>query len=304
MTELVIAESIDQATALLADGYRPIAGGTDMVVAARQGRVPLPEKLVSVERIPVLSRIEMVDDHLSIGAAVTHARLMSDPDVVAGATALADASALVGSPATRHAGTLGGNVMNASPANDTGAPLMVLDARIVLQSTRGERRLAVTNVWSGPGRTEARSDELCTAIELPARPPLSGSAYVRLEYRRAMEIAVVGAAARIDLDPDGSGRIAAAAVALTAVAPTIIPVEEIAQILTGRGSVLGEDVLAAIAEAASRCSTPISDLRASEAYRRHCVGVMTRRAVQAALRRANGHLIKVPVNQNVGIGVA
>jgi len=300
VTEFVRAESLDHALALLADGFRPIAGGTDLVVAARQGGSSLPERLVSIDRLDVLSRIESSAEELLIGAAVTHARLIGNSQVVEEFTALADAAALVGSPATRNVGTLGGNVMNASPANDTGAPLMVLDARIVLRSAKGERRLAAAEFWTGPGRTVAEPDELCTAIAVPAQPSRSGSAYVRLEYRRAMEIAVVGAAVRIDFDPDGSGRICHAAVALTAVAPTILAVDDAADMLSGRP--LDEAALDDIAEAASRCSAPISDLRATEAYRRHCVGVMARRAAQAAARRARGDTIDVPVNRNIGIG--
>ena len=110
--------------------------------------------------------------------------------MVDGYTAIADAAALVGSPSTRNVGTLGGNVMNASPAMDTGAPLLVLGATVELAPRRvahGRARRAVDR----PGHDQRRADELCVAIDLP-RPARSGSAYVRLEYRRAMEIAVVG----------------------------------------------------------------------------------------------------------------
>ena len=137
------------------------------------------------------------------------------------------------------------------------------------------------------------------AVHLPSRPAMSGSAYVRLEYRRAMEIAVVGAAASVELDSDGA--LIALSVALTAVAPTIIAV-------AGTDALLGRSIdaalLAEVAELASRQSAPISDLRASDTYRRHCVGVMARRAVDAAARRARGESIAVPVNRSLGIGAA
>ncbi len=226
-------------------------------------------------------------------------RLEVDPLIVGAYTGLADASALVGSPSTRNVGTIGGNVMNASPAMDTGAPLMVLGAEVELQSTSGSRRVAIGELWTGPGRTSAQAGELCVAVHLPSRPANSGSAYVRLEYRRAMEIAVVGAAASVELDSDGA--LVALSVALTAVAPTIIAV-------TGTDSLLGRPVdsalLAEVAGLASRQSAPISDLRASDNYRRHCVGVMARRAVDAAARRARGEAIAVPVNRSLGIGAA
>ena len=136
-------------------------------------------------------------------------------------------------------------------------------------------------------------------MSLPGRAAATGSAYVRLEYRRAMEIAVVGAAASVSLADDGT--IAGGSVALTAVAPTIIEVEEAGVALTGKEPGAAAD---AIAAAASEAAVPISDLRASDEYRRHTVGVMAARAVQAAARRATGEEIAVPVNRAIGIGAA
>ena len=296
---LTIATTLDEALAAVAAGARPVAGGSDLVVGARQGKAPLPESVVAIDRITSLGGIEASSDGIDIGALVTHAVLEGHATIVGTYTALADASALVGSPSTRNVGTLGGNVMNASPAMDTGAPLVVFGAEVELRSTTGSRRVAVADLWTGPGRTSAKSDELCTLIHLPARPDGSGSAYVRLEYRRAMEIAVVGAAASVSLDADGTVR--ALSIALTAVAPTIIPVAGTDALL---GRQVDESLLADVASLASDSAVPISDLRASDRYRRHCVGVMARRAVDAAARRARGESITVPVNRSLGIGAA
>ena len=294
-----IATTLDEALAAVAAGARPVAGGSDLVVGARQGKSPLPESVVAIDRIDSLANIDASPDGISIGALVTHARLESDESIVAHYTALADASALVGSPSTRNVGTIGGNVMNASPAMDTGAPLVVLGADVELQSTSGSRRVTIADLWTAPGRTSAAAGELCVAIHLPPRPDTSGSAYVRLEYRRAMEIAVVGAAASVALDQ--SGNLVSISVALTAVAPTIIAV-------TGTDTLLGRPIddklLADVAALASAQAVPISDLRASDRYRRHCIGVMARRAVDAAARRARGESIAVPVNRSLGIGAA
>jgi CO/xanthine dehydrogenase FAD-binding subunit len=294
-----IATTLDEALAAVAAGARPVAGGSDLVVGARQGKAPLPESVVAIDRIESLGNIEASATGVRIGALVTHATLEVDAAIVDAYTALADASALVGSPSTRNVGTLGGNVMNASPAMDTGAPLMVLDAEVELQSTTGSRRIAISELWTAPGRTSAQPGELCVAIHLPPRPAISGSAYVRLEYRRAMEIAVVGAAASVALDTDGA--LLSLSIALTAVAPTIIAVhgtEEFA------GRSVDASLLAEVAQLASAQAAPISDLRASDAYRKHCVGVMARRAVDAAVRRARGEAIGVPVNRTLGIGAA
>ncbi len=300
MKELRIATTLEEALALIAEGYQPVAGGTDLVVAARGGNSELPDHVVAIDRLAELSEINSSTGGLQIGATVSHARLMSDESVVDGFTALADAAALVGSPATRNVGTIGGNVMNASPAMDTGSPLVVLDAEIVLRSARGERLVPVSDFWTGPGQTASEPDELCTAVAIPNLPSDSGSAYVRLEYRRAMEIAVVGAGAVVSLDPDGDGRVVGASLALTAVAPTVIAVHGIADALIGR--LIDESALADVAALAGDQASPISDLRASNDYRRHTVGVMARRAVEAASRRATGESILVPVNRSIGIG--
>jgi CO/xanthine dehydrogenase FAD-binding subunit len=176
-----IATTLEQALAALAAGSRPIAGGSDLVVGARHGKFALPEHLVAIDRIESLRGIAAFDGGVTIGALVNHAELETDRRIIASFTALADGAALVGSPATRNVGTIGGNVMNASPAMDTGAPLHVLAATIELQSVRGSRWVSLDELWTGPGRTSAAPDELCTAISL-SEPPLPGrigSAYLR-----------------------------------------------------------------------------------------------------------------------------
>ena len=291
-----IATTVDEALASLAAGARPIAGGTDLVVGARQGKAPLPDALIAIDRITELQGIE-TGDEIRIGAGVSHATLMTDATVVGTLPGIADAAALVGSPATRNVGTIGGNVMNGSPAMDTGAPLMVLGAQAELKTSSGTRLVPLDELWTGPSQTSATADELCTALVIPTPVAASSSAYVRLEYRRAMEIAVVGAAAAVTLDGD---KVSSVRVALTAVAPTIIEI-------TGLDAAVGMSLAdaAATAEAvASEQATPISDLRAGDAYRRHTIGVMARRAVEAAGRRAAGETIGIPVNRALGIGAA
>lgn len=296
---LLIATTLDEVLAALDDGARPIAGGSDLVVGARHGKAALPDKLVAIDRVESLTAFGIGADSIRIGSTVNHARLMTDPVIVENYTALADAAALVGSPATRNVGTIGGNVMNGSPAMDTGAPLLAMDAMIELTSVDGSRELPIADLWDGPGSTTAAANELCTAIVLPAAPANSGSAYVRLEYRRAMEIAVVGAGAAVVLNADGT--LADLRVALAAVAPTIMLVDALNELV---GRPVDDQMLAAIASAAADQARPISDMRASDQYRRHTVGVMARRAVDAAVRRANGEHIAVPVNRALGIGAA
>jgi CO/xanthine dehydrogenase FAD-binding subunit len=292
------ATTLDEALRAVADGARPVAGGSDLVVAARQGKSPLPAALVGIDRLHDLAAVDEADGQVRIGALVRHADIEASPLLAGRYSALADGSALVGSPSTRNVGTLGGNVMNGSPAMDTGAPLVVLGAEVELRSAETTRRVAIEELWTGPGTTVAEAGELCVAIHLPARGPASGSAYVRLEYRRAMEIAVVGAAASVELAEDGT--IRACRIALAAVAPTIIRALRAEQAITGKFP--APQALAAVAAGASEASRPIADLRAGEAYRRHTVGVVARRAVEIAARRAGGEAVSVPANRARGIG--
>jgi CO/xanthine dehydrogenase FAD-binding subunit len=292
--------ALDDALAILAAdaAARPVAGGTDLVVAARQRRRSLPDSIVAIDRIPELAGQRLDDDGaLLLGALTSHAWLASAEEVRVGWTALADAAAIVGSPATRGTGTLGGNVMNASPAADTVGPLIVAGAVAVLRSEAGPREIAVADLATGPGVTAARADELLTHVRIPPLPGGSGSAYVRLEYRAAMEIAVVGATAAVVLEgrtEDASG-IREARIALTAVAPTIIRASAAEALLVGRGA--DGAAFREAGEAAARGASPISDVRASAEYRRAMIQVVVARALGAAARRAAGEPIPVPASR-------
>ena len=188
MTGFATATTVEEALAALSQGARPVAGGTDLVVGARQGKAPLPDALVAIHRVSELHAIDEAEDGLRLGALVTHAEIAAHPAIRERFTALADASAIVGSHATRAQGTIGGNVMNASPAMETGGPLICLEASATLRSVEGTRTVSVEGLFTGPGTTAANADELLVSVDVPAPAPGTGSAYVRLEYRRQMEI--------------------------------------------------------------------------------------------------------------------
>jgi CO/xanthine dehydrogenase FAD-binding subunit len=284
------AATLADALDALGAGSRPIAGGTDLVVGARQGKAPLPEALVAIHGLAELHGIAEDGGALRIGALASHADLVAHPLVRERFTALADASAIVGSHATRHVGTIGGNVMNASPAMETGGPLLCFGAEVVLASADGERRLGLDDLITGPGRTVARPDELLVRVELGAPPAGTGSCYARLEYRRQMEIAVVGATCAVTLD---GGRIASARVAITALAPTIRRVSEAEAALAGSDG--GGGAVQAAAAAAAAAASPISDVRASAEYRSAMAAVIARRAIATAIARARDGAETVPI---------
>lgn len=294
----VVATTVEEAVRAMAAGARPVAGGTDLIVGSRQGKAPLPDSLVAIHGVEELRGIMPNDDGgLRIGALATHEELVLHPVIRERFTALADAAAIVGSHATRAQGTIGGNLMNASPAMETGGPLVCFDAAVTLCSEHGSRRLPVADLVAGPGETTADPSELLAFVDLPPAGDGAGSCYLRLEYRRQMEIAVVGATAAVRL---AGGRVAEARIAITALAPTIGRVPEAEAALVGSDG--GREDAETAARAAAAAAAPISDVRASADYRRAMAIVIARRAVEAAVARARGEVVSIPAGSAPHVG--
>jgi CO/xanthine dehydrogenase FAD-binding subunit len=289
--KFVSVTTVDEALSALAGGARPVAGGTDLVVGARQGKAPLPDSIVAIHGIDSLRRSSGANGGLHLGALVTHAEIAVDDLVLDRFTALADASAIVGSHATRAHGTIGGNLMNASPAMELGGPLVVFGATATLRSESGERSVAVADLVTGPGTTVAEPGELLTQVEITPPPDGTGSCYARLEYRRQMEIAVVGVSAAVTV---ADGAVARAGVAITALAPTIRLVPQAGEALVGSDG--GAAAQQTAAEAVAKAAEPISDVRASGDYRRAMAEVVARRVLAAAVARARGEAVPVPAS--------
>ena len=278
------ATTVEDAVAAIAAGARPVAGGTDLVVGARAGKSAMPASVVAIHRVAELRGVESLDDGgLRLGALARHAEIAASDAVRDRFTALSDACAIVGSHATRAQGTIGGNLMNASPAMETGGPLVCFGASATLRSSSGTRWVAIEDLWAGPGETTAHPDELLVSIDVPSPADGTGSAYLRLEYRRQMEIAVVGATAVVTV---GDGVVTAARIAMTALSATIrrVPEAEAALVGSDGGAAAVEAAGAAVAAAA----TPISDVRGSAGYRRAMAAVIAGRAIETALSRARG----------------
>jgi CO/xanthine dehydrogenase FAD-binding subunit len=252
----------------------------------------MPEHLVAIDRVEDLRGIRpTADGGLWLGALTTHDDLATNALIQQRFAALADAAAIVGSFATRHVGTIGGNIVNASPAAETVGPLICFGAIAVLRSATGERRVPVADVATGPGRTALQPGELLAAVEIPAPAAGTASCYARLEYRRQMEIAVVGATAVVTV---AQGRITDARVAITALAPTIRRVADAEQALNGSDA--GRAAAEGAADAAAAASKPIDDVRAPADYRRAMAAVITRRVITAAIERAAGGGPRIPAS--------
>ena len=185
---LLAPTDLGEALTAAADGYRPVAGGTDLVVGTRQGKWTLPEDVVALDRIAELRGIDAADDGLRIGATTSHADLVRHPAIRERWTALADAAAIVGSPATRHVGTLGGNLANASPAAETSGALLCFDAQVEVRSAAASRRIALTDLFRGPGqttiaRTSSSSRSSCRSSPVPAAATCDSSSVGRWRSR-------------------------------------------------------------------------------------------------------------------------
>jgi CO/xanthine dehydrogenase FAD-binding subunit len=283
--------SVGEAVALLAERRekaRPLAGGTDLLVQLRRSLFDL-DLIVDVKRIPELAQISFdPSEGLTVGAAVSCARLGEHFDVQKAYPALVDAASLIGGPAIRGRATLGGNLCNAAPSGDTIPAMIVLGATCTLAGLQGTRTVPVEAFCVAPGQTVLAEDEILVSIHFPAPRPHSGARYVRFIPRGEMDIAVAGAGAWVVLSEDHT-RIADARIALAAVAPTSLLVEAAGRSLVGKPPSEGAFVEAAqIAQDAAR---PISDVRGTAAQRRHLIGVLVVRALRGAVRRVKGGAI-------------
>lgn len=276
--------TVEEATEVLGSvpGARVFAGATDVMPQTRAGR-PLAELMVDLKRIPRLTQITGGDQWI-IGAAAPAARIAGHPEFRAAFPGLAEATALIGSDQVQNRASLGGNLCNASPAADTGPSLSVNRAIAVIASPDGERRVPVSEITTGPGRTSLAEGEFIVEFVLDNPGPRTADAYQRFTPRTEMDIAVVGAASSVTLAE--SGEIADAAIVLGAVAPTTVEVEGVASILAGKR--LDDDLADELAAAAIEVCNPIDDKRGTADFRRKVAGVLVKRTMATAVARAEG----------------
>lgn len=288
--DYVAPTSIDRAVALLAERgerARVLAGGTDLLVQLREGRREA-DLVVDVKSIPELNELTCDPQHgLRLGAAVPCCRIYEHEQVRRLYPGLSDAVSLVGGIPIQNRASLGGNLCNASPAADTVPPLIVHQAVAEIAGPQGSRAVPVENFCTAPGRTVLGRGEFLVRLRLPPPQPHAGAAYLRFIPRNEMDIAVVGVGAMVTLDPSGR-RCVAARIALAAVAPTpLLAAEAGAALMDGT---LTDSLLDRAAQAAQAAARPISDLRGDADYRRHLVGVLTKRTLRMAIERARGAL--------------
>jgi CO/xanthine dehydrogenase FAD-binding subunit len=274
--------TVDEARSLLADnpGSRVFAGATDLVPQMRSGR-PEPSVLVDLKRIDRLMAVNHHDGRWVIGAATPTSTLTHNPEFVAMFPGIAEGAGLIGSDQIQNRSSLGGNLCNGSPAADSVPAMIASGARVVVASADGERTVPVADIVTGPGQTSLAAGEFLIEFEIDDAPAGTSDAYLRVTPRTEMDIAVVGAAARLTLDGD---TITDACVVLGAVAPTTVRVPAAEAALVG--SVLSDEVLETVAASASAAANPIDDKRGTVQYRTQVAGVLAKRAVALAAQRA------------------
>jgi carbon-monoxide dehydrogenase medium subunit len=277
-------QDLSQVLALLAEHKgraKLIAGGTDLIVDMKNAQ-SWPDMLISLAGIEGLDGIEEQGDELVLGAMVTPNALAASPLIGARLPALADAAQTMASYQVRNLDTLGGNLCSASPSADLPPTLIAAGAWAVIQSQQGETRTALRDFFTGPRETKLGGAAVLTHVVVPSLPSRTGIAYIPFKLRGANALAVAASAVRLTLDKKDA--IHEAIVVLGAVAPTPVVAEKAGKLLQGEQP-SPELFDKAAAQASQECK-PIADVRGTVAHRKALIEVLTRRALDQALDRA------------------
>jgi carbon-monoxide dehydrogenase medium subunit len=278
--------SVGEATALLArlgDDAKILAGGQSLIPLMKL-RLASPRHVVDINRIPGLSTVAERDGVLMIGALVRESDLEASEVVRRRVPLLAETCGVIADPLVRNLATIGGNLAHGDPANDHPAAMLALGAEVTAVGPGGERRIPVSELFTGPLATALRPDEILTEIRVPLPPPRSGGAYLKVE-RKVGDFAAAAVAVQLTLD--ASGRCARAGIGLTNVGATPIKARAAERALQGRAP--DDATIREVSRAAAAESDPSEDLRGTVEYKRDLVRVLTARALRKALERAAAH---------------
>ena len=283
-TQYLSPKTIDEAVNLYSKNQgqsKILAGGTDLLVQIRSG-VLSPETIIDIKNIKEISEIKNNGEgSFTIGAAVSGASLEENEEFKDYWPGVLEALRLIGSEQIQGRASLGGNLCNASPAGDSVPALIASGATANVQGPNGKRNLPVEEIHAGPGKTNLKNDEILINFDFPTKEQGSADAYLRMIPRTEMDIAVVGCAVNITMDEDTCIN---ARVALGAVAPTAVLVNEAAKLLIG--TKLENDVIEKAAKCCEDACNPINDKRGTVFYRKRVSGVLFKRALKIAVERA------------------
>ncbi len=289
----ILAESIKQAKKELAEACesgRIIAGGTDLILELERGMRKGISTIIDITKIPGMDDIyEDENGIIHIGPLVTHNHVIASSLIREKAFALLQACWEVGSPQIRNRGTIAGNLITASPANDTISPLMALDAKVVLDSNRGKRIVPLADFYTGVRKTVMEADEILTDIFFNAPGADHQSYFMKTALRKAQAISVINISVLLKLN---EGKVEEANITLGAAAPTIIHAKAAEDYLVER--TLSDDVIEKTSEKIGDAAHTISDLRGSSAYRNYMIRVIAKRSLTAIREGVNKD--QIPAN--------
>jgi CO/xanthine dehydrogenase FAD-binding subunit len=280
-------ETVQDAVTLLVNAdvtATVMAGGTDLIIQMRD-LVNESRLVVDLKKIPGMMQATITDKGLELGPSMSCAEFTRRDDIKALYPGLVESAYLIGSTQVQGRASVGGNLCNSSPAADTIPALFAIGAKCLIVGPDGERTVPVEDFVTGVGQNCLGKGELLRLITIAKPAANTSDAYLRFIPRSEMDIAVAGAGVSVTLNDEGV--CTAARVAIGAVATTAILVPEAAEALIG--SKLDETALQAASEASSAASRPITDRRGTVEYRRHVVGVLTKRAAAIAAQRARGN---------------
>ena len=262
-------------------GAKLLAGGHSLIPLLKL-RLATPAALIDIGRLDELKGISVTDGRVRIGALTTHAELAASSELAERCPALGEAAGLVGDPAVRNRGTIGGNVAHADPASDLPTVLRALDATIAVTVDDGERSIPAADFFEGMMETALDDHDIVTAIEVPAAGAGQGQAYVKFSHP-ASRYAVVGAAAAVTLV---GGTVGVVAVALGGLVPAARRAASVEEALAGQAPTADAIAAAAAAVSADLGDELIGDIYASAEYRRAMAPVCVKRALRAAVERS------------------
>lgn len=280
--EYLEPKTVEEACKLLAesDNAKVLAGGASLVVLLKN-KLIFPERLINLKTIAGLNHIELSPQgELSIGALTRHCDLERSPVLQEGFEILAEAASKIASPPIRNMGTIGGTICHAEPSADLLPALIALDARLRIAGSKGSRTVPIHGFFLDYYENVLEPDEILTEILIPPLPSPAGGVYLKLN-KTTNSVAILGVGAVIGLDEKGTCTYAGLGVG--GVAPTPLTIKEAAMLV---GTSVDKSSIEAVASAASQQSQPISNVHASEEYRREMVAVLVKRALMQALEKA------------------
>lgn len=284
--DYLMPTTIDEAISLFAshgDTAKYIAGGTDVMVKIKEKKID-PRYLVSLRHVQGLDGIVYQEGELRIGAMVTHRMLELSPEIKRHFPMIMDAVTHIGSVQVRNVATIGGNIVNAVPSADGAIPLITLGALVRVRGPKGERTMALEDLFVGPGQTLLEPGEILMEFVIPRALPRTGGAYWKHTRRAAMELPILGVAVQISLEEDGK-TCAEARIGLGVLAPTPMRARGAEKSLKGRS--LDDDALGEAGKVAAEECKARDSIRGEAWYRRDMVEALVPRMAKLAMQRAS-----------------